>query len=1628
MTDLPVLLDRQGLRSAPQQEGMEVDTNLIVPPLTMADRLKHFPDDIYDLSAESHLVRLAKVLLGEAGAGRLTKPNLLARLQQSIYGSHFYDLDRFYGALFGAQRRVAEIIDGDPMVDPHTDEEWEEIGTKDDSYRARMEQLVKAIALGATPVGMELVAEALLNVDCDVYESFIQADRTVHSYDDMEGIGTYASLNAFGTYADLESDGTLPGGHIDRYVFTVVPKRIITEEERYDLIRVLSVLKPAQSIVKVSALGVPVIEPVRIRSVSADSEYWRIIQRTTNGGGLSNKMRPAFAAYQGEAFTHLTAASGVSSYTLKDDGSIGQYNVFGVVRLDRTPPGKDLFEGHQGTTGYAPYNIVFTADLAVAPWETIIAGRLVSDGILTRNAYASAVRGAKNFLPVYTTQEYANLADEYSINLSKPQSLSGLYSDGYGLYTSGRWIFWGSFRTHQRFWATPERPYSDTTREVVELRLRTPRLVNYVSLELARFPHTAMVQAWSDEVGDWVTLRRWSVTENYPEVIPKRPNYTDTHPQHALSGHWQKFSSGTDAVRTDRLRVVLRRSDPFGLDRGAASRTPGPTDQSGKVLAYSLAVKNWDVGYRIKDRTDIPEPDETLGSGFATTIDAKGNTVVLDVAENRASNLLDSNAQTWRSEPQPTNRAVVNLYLDTRNADGTGQVVDKFYLDPAKSGPNLNLYWTESEEYGTFPASDAELEASTGGSVTPLLRGGLRFGATDPAWVEIDNDEIHFDPAAANWWAAMQFRPAQPTNTIEGVMGLFVLDDRLAVYMANDLIEGLTKIYVLGLDADNNLITQATAALDAATGETVTVSLSYVRDASRLYLTVKNGDIISQVEAPVNGTMPRPETIYIGGHPLGVGSNLTLDGFFLKVGVLRDTIEALEQQFPSYVLKAGPGVTTNDYTQNSIIRYYGSFSASSGNQPDPGRLGLRGGPADFFANAVWHPIEREYKLTKGYISLPPTRAKFWKMEFTNLVAEPIESFVPINRRVRLYPPDISGIGTPRPEKPIGDQWPGLRQAIVAAGSRSFVDRPVTTAKVWPSYRPTAVQHATDPRQAKTLRNASWLFGWQQWQVGSSAPRFHEVGQHVYDEFDIVDTSKVGYFVALKEVRAHRTDYAADDDTQIYREHFHDDSQMEDGYTWNLDPGHLYGDAGAVATSKPMVSRHPVRAIQFAATQSDAVQIVPDDDFRDERLSDATWQDDTTWHAHGDAVLRYSPTDYSVTISRNLVAQGAGAAAGLTFGKLPHEMVYPVFAMEPEEGAPEAITETDGGIESALAFTSPRGMLHAAARVTGITDTVNPLVLQIVGSDGTVLAEAERYVKQGETVEWSVPYQLGSFARSEAQAYERRSIVDTMVAPIIPDEAPVPTGDTPEPAPDELVRVRLVQAGASTDSWKVDRLSIFDDSLLWEFSVDGGSTWYEALDIRSNPNGVLAFPVPSTSLRWRVTAYRERRAVTSLQIRPWYQGQFATVLGQPQRGPNMSSFDHDPPIQKDPEFNVWFNPVPRWWWLGGRKFPVLPIPGQPLTGPNSRFYSRSAAEVLGEATDVGGITLSALRTGFNGQDGEGFNIYTEQVETPADEASRQVTYRRIATESVPPIEDEGHRSILHEDSILRPPVSPMNEDN
>lgn len=400
--------DLKSLQLAPGQpdvaEGIFTASDPIVPDKVTADRLGHFDPEIYDLRDSSHLMKLLKILLGGAGVGGLRKQLAVARMQNAFNGMHFLDLDRFYGALFGIKRTKTELIPSfswSPYTDAATPAEWDDLHSKDASYRDRLIKFARSIPYGGSYMGIRMMCEALIAAECEVYESWnwideqdagrFQASVLTYTWGFLaDNVKTYGAL-AEKTWGDWSGQGQLFQGRTNtrlRSEWMLLPKRPLSVDEEYEIVRVLNVFKPAGTSFTVAATGLNIHIPMEIRDVSASSEHWEIISSTTvnpnlNFNPYANSLtgvaeqpvypqaRPAFSGYQGEEWSLNGDVITVASYSMDEEGAI-------------TTGNNELVPFADGTAG------VYQASDGVMTVAQATAARLIGDGVMTSLSYAPA--------------------------------------------------------------------------------------------------------------------------------------------------------------------------------------------------------------------------------------------------------------------------------------------------------------------------------------------------------------------------------------------------------------------------------------------------------------------------------------------------------------------------------------------------------------------------------------------------------------------------------------------------------------------------------------------------------------------------------------------------------------------------------------------------------------------------------------------------------------------------------------------------------------------------------------------------------------------------------------------------------------------------------------------------------------------------------------------------------------------------------------------------------------------------------------------------------------------------------------------------------------------------------------
>jgi hypothetical protein len=1132
----------------------------------------------------------------------------------------------------------------------------------------------------------------------------------------------------------------------------------------------------------------------------------------------------------------------------------------------------------------------------------------------------------------------------------------------------------------QRFWSSEPRAFGSQVNEMMIVSLSSVQYVNYVSLDLPHFPHQASI-AWQDEDGNW----NWVRGPNGPVLqfiisgsVPAQVNNAAAlsagmNPYHYGAGHWVHFDEMIQPVSCTALLLAGTRAL-----QSVMNISPGqlPRDASGQPAPYPLGCRNLDFGFRALQRSDVPwtprSPSQpTESQPFASSGDVNGTPVLLTLRENRASDLLLG--LPWKCAPQPAASAAVNLYVDSRDPYGNAQVIDRFQVDPTTSGVTLNLYYTTIAPPSGWQAADTPVGGTVitvTGSVPPTPdSAGLSFpDSLSSLSLPCQATGIDF---GSPWWHAWEIQP-QFAGTDAGT------------YMICD-----TGIMQLWYQDTSWLVSMGygnTVARWPASHQ-VNDRLHFAAgwDGASFRCWSPEGALLTHIPA---ASLPQTSRLLFGAPQDGawgiLSGNYRLTSFILKQEPLQEPssgsvpaqwtawLQGPPQQYTAP--PSGPGPTT----MNAAVRF--DISQVIG-QLSP--YGFSGGVDNAWAGASWTPVQLDFQLSAGSIQFPPVTACGFRFEFTDLAAQSYSYMQPAAQVIQVpavqpapapasQPPVASPNVSPYSASQSGANSPlgalsippsadiGLAVGQSIAPLNLYSDAPA--APVPPpqgAALPSEVLVGADPQQAGAMTAAGGsLFSFVPWQAPKQPPPAQvTTAPQQYQQVQVTQQASVAFFAGISSITMYKADYTATSDTAEYLDTFGDTSAIDPASLggpvtaatapWSWQPGLLSTPAnlppGAVAqvSSPSYYSAHTVTGVQYASVQSGPVQLMPDPAFTDGSLPFTA--------AIGDAAplevssVTGSPFG-SLAIVRRTFSQISWASVMASY-PLWSSFSSPQLSWLQVTGNPPA-TSPYGGIAytGAPAAVSAAGIIHIAARVFAPATLNAPLYLQLTdGATGVVIAEEPVTVTGGTVTEWYASFIIGqpqasstltwaavqaAFATWGATAGDTWSQIDTYIPP---------AGNT--------VSWQIVQYGPTDDEWGVDNVSVFEDSIVWEFSNDGGLTWWAAYGINANPNGALVFPPPApgrgNQLQWRALGYRPNLTVASLAIRPWYtiapRGIPPRVSGVP-HGPNVSGHDYYTTIDKDPYWQVWSNPVPQDWYYAYQQIlqqhtTYMQLPPAPLNEPD-----------------------------------------------------------------------------------------------
>lgn len=141
---------------------------------------------------------------------------------------------------------------------------------------------------------------------------------------------------------------------------------------------------------------------------------------------------------------------------------------------------------------------------------------------------------------------------------------------------------------------------------------------------------------------------------------------------------WQKWEFECQPCIATKLRIRMTRVN----------------DEKAPSGEYSIGMKNLAIKRSINSRDEA-------ALGFKDNVDGLGNVISKTVKDWQPDKAVDDSSDTyWKSEPQISQDAVVNLYLDIRDDYAGPQYFDDIAIDPVYLGSQMNIYYSNDDTVG----------------------------------------------------------------------------------------------------------------------------------------------------------------------------------------------------------------------------------------------------------------------------------------------------------------------------------------------------------------------------------------------------------------------------------------------------------------------------------------------------------------------------------------------------------------------------------------------------------------------------------------------------------------------------------------------------------------------------------------------------------------------------------------------------------------------------------------------------------------------------------------------------------------------------------------------------------------
>lgn len=1008
---------------------------------------------------------------------------------------------------------------------------------------------------------------------------------------------------------------------------------------------------------------------------------------------------------------------------------------------------------------------------------------------------------------------------------------------------------------------------------ILSIKLEDKKWVNRVSFEISNVPCNWSVWYRDPDREVMVALSDIDGHSVSGTIVPDAERVNGQYIFSALT-EFVRQEVSTAMIETNEFEVRVDRDVPFGvLD----------SDYVAVIQSYPISIRNWEVMLEVTGRNTMPPTyDEKI-----TIRDPLGHIERMVTQEWDSSKAIDGSLNTyWRCEPQPVSTAVVPFYLDVRAANGDPQLIDKLELDPIYTGPTCNIYYSNDDATpGSFAVSYRRMALAAHGAASIIAGSGARFTSVGDGF-SISNDSMRFDPEQ-DWVVGVVYEP-DVGYTGTGTRTLWEMD----------LSTGTISLQYDGTAHSFRVLSGATVKAETAS-QTFAVGDPLVIVVSRTWGTGWSIAVSDFGDRDFDWTTPQSGTdasagagIYLDSFYVGADAALSTRarGFIRDIWVRQEAYDPLVAQAFStnnrpFMLRTGPpDKVRSDYNAVLVGRLTSDEMVNVG-------------PSfDLYELKEWTPVYRDYRLQKGITDLPPIRCKYLKLEFSDLVPRPYPLWDKgVERVVRDYPQwvhkwygDIEqrtryvkvavkrkvATGGLRVNYNQGGQarstiWYGDEGVRAGILNRAPVEYENTRGL---AFDPTQYGNYTVEPEMLTSRTSYSMRAFTE-NVGRQIQRkFFRIVRHEYDVRTVKVSHQQAYFVGLRDVKVHRVDYTAAEDSPVYLETFGDSSHLA-AYTMELDTatGQMVATGiGQYFRTKVLSSHSKFKSIQLAASGTDY-----ESQFSDEQigLEDTAHTTDLTGTTRTTATL--------------ITGEGVGTVLeftpttpGVEYGTRTNTGIYQSAAGEQYDYVLD--TYDSGGSYDADRLTDPANLrLTGVARVY-LPDTANGTYALRLWAAGVVVEERR----------FAIPPR--KWTEIELTRLSVGSDVNLQI---------------------EIAQINT----AVSERFDLDMLAIFQNPILWEISNDGGVTYQAVRHGINDPNAHIQLPAAGNELVVRATALRAGASVQAFQLIPSYTASpiYSRISESYLERGGVNELDAYRPTRDKPAFKVWSRPWPRRYSISQR---------------------------------------------------------------------------------------------------------------